>query len=271
EIEEICQQNPDGIVITHGTDTMAYTASMLSFMIENPPCPIILTGSQIPMAEKGSDGPDNLLNSVQFAAYGPTGIYIVFNGKIIHGVNSSKFYTSRKNAFVSVNRKPAGRFLPYSDISTNSVKVKKIDWPGRKKGNSVFNTRISDRVLMVRITPGFKPQWLEEFCNPDEVDGIILLGYGLGGVPNREPLNLLPVIEKFIDKQIPVVVLSQCPYEAPDLKVYEVGLKALKMGVIPGGKMTKEAALTKLMWVLGQTRDMKRIKQMMTENLRGEL
>jgi len=255
-----------GVVITHGTDTMAYSASMLSYMIKNPKIPIVLTGAQKSIQEKNSDAPKNLTNAVQFAGYGPPGVYIVFGGKVIRGVRASKMNTTSFDTFQSINAPYIAEFVDEKSSSAFSkmLPVKKIAWQQKKDpGKTILDTKIDPNVLIVRLTPGFKPEWLRKYCNRDQVHGLIILGFGTGNIPNRIPLNLLPVLKEYKKNKIPVVVMSQCPYGHVKMGTYEVGEKAARLGVIPGGDMTKEAALTKLMWILGHTRDYDEVRRRM--------
>lgn len=256
-----------GVVITHGTDTMAYTAAALSFMVQNPRFPIVLTGAMKSMDAEGSDAPRNLINAVQYAAKGRPGVYVVFAGKVIKGVRVSKINSSAFDAFDSINEPPVARFEGAKGklIETNPVKEEK---PGKA---TVFDTKIDPKVQMIRLTPGFDPDWLRSYCNPYVFNGLIIEGFGMGNIPNREPYNLIPSLEELQKAKIPVVVVSQCPYGPVDMQIYEVGQDAKNTGVIPGGNMTKEDALAKLMWVLGHTRDMDEVKKMMMTDIAGEL
>jgi len=278
EIQKISRQDRRlrGIVISHGTDTLAYTASALSFMIQNPRFPIVLTGSQVPISEPHSDAPRNLTNAVQFAAYGPPGVFVVFGGKVIKGVRASKTHTTSTDTFKSVNVPPTAIFgmedkvqflSEFMDIQKSGPE--KHRFQGRKQ--MTFDTKIDPLVLDVKITPGYKPAWLLKLCDPEKVHGLVLEGFGVGNVPNREPYNLLPVLKKFREKEIPVVVVSQCPFGSVEMDIYEVGQKAKELGLIPAGSMTKEAAVTKLMWVLGHTKDPDEVRKMFLKDVAGEI
>jgi len=246
---------------------------MLSFMIRNPRVPIVLTGAQKSASDKDSDAPRNLTNAIQFAAYGPPGVFIVFDGKVISGVRASKIHTLTVSAFKSINGPPVARFVGKKggSIGTEKLMFEKITSLEKNNTGTILDTKMDPNVLIVRLTPGFRQEWLEAYCDPKKVHGIVILGFGTGNIPNRAPFDLLPVLEKFQKAKIPVVVLSQCPFGKVDMGIYEVGVRAAKLGLIPGGTMTKEAAVTKLMWVLGHTRDMDKIGKMMKTNMVGEL
>lgn len=273
--EEVVLAQKDGfrgVVITHGTDTMAYTASMLSFMVRNPSIPVVLTGAQKSIGEKESDAAKNLTEAVQFAGYGPPGIFVIFGGKVIRGVRASKMDTVALDTFESINAPYVAEFVKANGKKViDPLPIRKIDMPVQTDGETVLDTKIDPNAVYIRLSPGFKPEWLRSFCNPSRYHGIVIGGFGAGNIPDREPYNLLPVLEDFKKAGIPVVVMSQCPYGAVDMGIYEVGEKTARTGVIPSGDMTKEAALTKLMWVLGRTKDPDKVRKMMLENMAGEM
>jgi len=274
EIEASCKAGIGGVIIIHGTDTMAYTASMLSFMIKNPPFPIVLTGSQLPLELPDSDGKKNLLNAVQFAVFGIPGIFIIFDGKVIRGVRASKVNTTSFHAFESINAPPVAEFenKDYLGPPPQTIPINKIDWQTNYSGGeTVFDVKIDTLVMSVTITPGFHPVWLRSFLDPEKFHGLIIEGFGTGNIPNRQPFNLLPEIKSLMNAGIPVLVQSVCPYGKVSMDLYEVGRDALDIGIIPGGGLTKEAALTKMMWTLGHSRDPEEVKKIMLTNIAGEI
>ncbi|ASJ03954.1 asparaginase [Thermococcus barossii] len=248
----------DGIVITHGTDTLAYTSSALSFMLRNVPVPVVLTGSMLPITEPNSDAPGNLKTAIKFAMDGIPGIYVAFRSKIMLGTRVSKVNSLGLNAFQSIN---------YPDVAY--LKGDKIIF--RRKisfsGETVFDPALDPEVAYLRLTPGLSP---ETFLAVERtVHGIVLEGYGAGGIPYRGR-NLLEAVSVAAKKK-PVVMTSQALYGGVDLTRYEVGRRALEAGVIPAGDMTKEATLTKLMWALGHTRNVEEIREIMRRNVAMEL
>lgn len=252
----------DGIVISHGTDTMAYTSSILSFMLKNLDKPIVLTGSQLPIDAPNTDGVRNILEAFLVANQGIPGVYVVFNGKIILGARAIKVRTMNFNAFDSINVPNVG----YID----NLKVY-IDNPPlqHQKGPVQLDVRLDPNVFLLKLIPGTRPELFDLF---EELGyrGLVIESSGAGGIP-FEGRNLIPKIKDLLKAGIPVVVTTQCMYEGSDLTLYEVGQRAAKAGVIPGYDMTTAAAVTKLMWVLGHTNEYDVIKKMMLTNICGEI
>ncbi len=248
-----------GIVITHGTDTLAYTSSALSFILRNLPIPVVLTGSMLPITEPDSDAPGNLRTAIKFAMEGTPGIYVAFRNKIMLGTRVSKVHSLGLNAFQSVN---------YPDIAY--LRGDKIVFRGRIEPPSdepIFDPALDPDVAYVRLTPGLSPGTF--LAIERTVDGIVLEGYGAGGIPYRGR-DLLSAVSKVASKK-PVVMTTQALYGGVDLTRYEVGRRALEAGVIPAGDMTKEATLTKLMWALGHTKNIDEIREIMGRNIAMEL
>ncbi|WP_456367785.1 asparaginase [Thermococcus sp.] len=249
----------DGIIITHGTDTLAYTSSALSFIIRNPPVPVVLTGSMLPISEPKSDAPRNLRTALTFVKKGFPGIYVAFMDKIMLGTRVSKVHSLGLNAFQSIN------YPDIAYIKGDTILIRHR--PPIQKGKPEFDPRIDPNVVHLRLTPGLSPEVFRAVAKM--ADGILLEGYGAGGIPYRGR-NLLDVVSEMAETK-PIVMTTQALYGGVDLTRYEVGRKALEAGVIPAGDMTKEAALTKLMWALGHTKNVEDIRKIFRKNLAGEV
>ena len=253
----------DGIVLSHGTDTMSYTASMLSFMIQNVKVPVVLTGSQVPINVVLSDAPDNLRLAFVAAATCEPAIYLAFDRKVMLGCRTVKVRTINFDAFESVNLPPVATVT-----SDGLVFNKTISLPKRNK-NCQLKTNLETQVSLVKLFPGFDPNLLFAMVDAG-CKGIVIEAYGLGGM-NYIRRNLVAAIGKLIDQGIPVITSSQCLYERSDLTRYEVGRLALLEGAISAHDMTSESAITKLMWGLGQGMDVHQIARLFETDLVGEV
>lgn len=254
----------DGIILSHGTDTMAYTASMLSFMIQKINIPVVITGSQVPINVMWSDAPDNLKLAFAAACRCKPGIYLAFDRKVMLGCRSVKVRTINFNAFESVNVPPIARVT--SDGLVFDEKNQELPV---QTGKCVLNTEINTHVSLVKLFPGFDPKLL--FAMADSgCKGIVIEAYGLGGMTNIRR-NMVAAIGELIHRGIPVIASSQCLYERSDLTRYEVGVRALLEGAISAHDMTSEAAITKLMWGLGQGKNIHEIADLFATNLVGEV
>lgn len=257
----------DGIVLSHGTDTMAYTASMLSFMLQGINVPVVLTGSQVPINVVWSDAPDNLRLAFEAAAKCHPGIYLAFNRKIMLGCRSVKVRTTNFNAFESVNLPPIAT-VTSDGLVFNREEEAKLDKLNHSE-NYELNTKINTNVSLVKLFPGFDPQLL--FAMVDSgCQGIVIEGYGLGGMTFIRR-DMVGAVGKLIKQGIPVIATSQCLYERSDLTKYEVGREALLKGAISAQDMTSESAITKLMWGLGQGMDIGQISDFFAQNVVGEV
>ena len=250
----------EGIVITHGTDTMAYTASMLSFMLRGIHIPVVLTGSQYPIAYPDSDGRKNLRNALLAAEELPGGVYIAFGNAIIKGCRAVKTRTTSLDAFESIN-------YPYVGMVANGRCYRLAEQSVPEEAS--FSFALDPCVALIKLVPGTSPALLESLLDCD-IHGVVVEAFGLGGMHNFRR-DHTESIRRLIAAGIPVVLTSQCLYEASTPDIYEVSQALRDAGVISARDMTTEAAVTKLMWVMGQTEDPEEIRALMRKNLCGEI
>ena len=271
-IAEVIRENydtHDGFVVLHGTDTMSYTAAALSYLIQDSPKPIVLTGSQQPMGNPFTDAKINLYQSLVYAVSDRSrDVSIVFGGYAIAGTRARKQRTMSFNAFNSINYPVLAYLRQDKIICSGSVAVS----AGLAEGDCAeggaaraadgaldeprFYTELNSRVCALKLTPGLTPD-IFRLLKPD-YDAVILETFGMGGVPERgaDGASYQEAIFDWVDSGRTVVMTTQVPEEGLDLGVYEVGRAyAEHPGILKGGDMTTEALVAKTMWALGQTRD----------------
>lgn len=252
----------DGFVVTHGTDSMAYTSSAISFALKNVNKPIVFTGSVIPLSEVGDDGRNNLIYACITAALDIAEVCMVSGNRIIRGSRAKKYSES----FVDVFRSPN---YPYLGELGNPPRV--FDFAKKKEDDRILvcMSDFEDRVVYHKLFPGFRTDALK--CElKTGVEGVVLEGYGSGNLPFLNT-DLIDLIKDLSSKEIPVVVTTQLPKGRTNLEAYESGMKALEAGAISAMDMTTEATVTKLMWTLANTRNYQEFKEVFSENLCGEL
>lgn len=267
-IAEVIRENydaHDGFVVLHGTDTMSYTAAALSYLIQDSPKPIVLTGSQQPMGNPFTDAKINLYQSLVYAVSDRSrDVSIVFGGYAIAGTRARKQRTMSFNAFNSINYPVLAYLRQDKIICSGSVAVSagpaECDCTGSGAAGAAdeprFYTELNSRVCALKLTPGLTPD-IFRLLKPD-YDAVILETFGMGGVPERgaDGGSYQEAIFDWVDSGRTVVMTTQVPEEGLDLGVYEVGRAyAEHPGILKGGDMTTEALVAKTMWALGQTRD----------------
>ena len=236
----------DGFVISHGTDTMAYTAAALSYLVQGSPKPIVLTGAQKPIWFDGTDSKRNLTDAFFYACRGCGGVQIVFNGKVILGTRARKTCSKSFQAFSSVN---------YPDLAVVQDEhllqyMRCACYP-----SPVFYDALDDKVGLLKLIPGTPAAVLEFML--DRFDGLVIESFGVGGLPEYEgDASYFDIIHRGIARGKLVVMTTQVPNEGSNLAVYHVGgrLKSA-LRLLEAYDMTTEAAVAKLMWIMGQTRD----------------
>lgn len=241
--------NPEkyaGIVIIHGTDTMAYTASALAFMLQNPDRPVVITGSQRPLEAWRTDSRANLAAAVECATLDLKEVVVVFGDAILRGCRSTKADANSYTAFSSPEASPLG------EIGTDL----EIVWRRVRKPNMnfAFHPNLEHRVLNLTLFPGFNPKILKQNVeNTDDkelIRALIIRGFGVGNIPLQGEFSLFPLIQYLRKKHIPVIMTSQCFRGHTELALYPAGRQLLDQGVIEARDMTFESVITKTMWSL---------------------
>ncbi len=271
EIAEIIEENYDkykGFVILHGTDTMSYTASALSFMLKNLSKTVILTGAQLPIQKTRSDGLQNLLTSVEIIESQTEDtiipeVCVFFRDHLFRGNRSRKLNSTNYFGFSSPN------YLPLVEAGTE-IKVYNHRLLKMPKEKFYVDYEIDPNVIIIDIFPSFHEGILKKiFESNSGIKGLILRTYGSGNAPTYE--SFLNVIKYIIDQNVVVLNITQCTTGSVILGLYESSDSLSKLGVVSGKDMTPEAAITKLMHLLGTCNTVKEVKELLTQNIAGEI
>lgn len=259
----------DGFVILHGTDTMAYTASALSYMFVNLDKPIILTGSQLPIGTLRTDGKENLITAIEIAAAWKDGhamvpeVCIYFDFKLFRGNRTVKQDSQNFSAFISEN---------YPALATAGVDIRYnsdfIHYP-ENKGILKVQTGFDGNVAILKMFPGISKEVFESILNIRGLKGVVLESYGSGNVPTTR--WLINAIRRAIRKNVIILNVSQCQGGSVQMGQYETSMELLNAGVISGRDMTTEAAVTKLMFLFGQGLSTEEVKIYLNKSLSGEI
>lgn len=249
-----------GVVVTHGTDTLAFTASALSFMLKGLDKAVVLTGSQRPLGEIRSDARLNLIDALTAAIRGPKEVTICFDSHLYRGNRTRKVKVAEYDAFESPN---------FPVLGTLGVDAR-FERGLQTKGTRTLKAGLNPKVFLLKVFPGLDPE-LPLALLP-KLDGLVIEAYGAGTLPVDVQLgrSLRPVLKEAKRRQIPVVIVSQAYRNGVDLTMYESGEYALSEGAISGGDMTPSAALVKLMHALAQLRGVEQIRRYMERCVAGE-
>ena len=247
--------NYDGFVICHGTDTMAYTAAAMSYLVQHSSKPIVITGAQKPIDLDVTDARTNLLDSLRFASCDRAhGVSIVFDGKVIAGTRGKKERTKSYNAFSSIN-------FPYLAVIQEEHILFYIDDKWQDKETVRFYHDLDSRVALLKLIPSMGSSVLDYLA--EHHDAVVIESFGVGGLPSYDSGDFYSSIEKWISQGKVIVMTTQVTQEGSNMSVYEVGQKIKNaFGLIESYDMTLEATVTKLMWILGQTREPDHIREL---------
>lgn len=243
----------DGFVLTHGTDTMAYTAAALSYLIQNNAKPVVITGSQKSIFYLDTDARENLRDAFLYAADdGACGVHVVFDHKVILGTRARKMRTKSYNAFSSID-------YPETAIIRNQKLVYYLQ--ERVEGTVQFYDTLDPGVFVLKLIPGMDADIFSYL--KAHYKALVIESFGVGGLPCYGDESFFNAVRDWIASGRVIVMTTQVPHEGSDMEVYQVGHRAKReLGVIEAYGMTSEAVVTKLMWILGRTQDGDEIRRL---------
>lgn len=259
----------DGFVILHGTDTMAFTASALSFMLENLDKPVILTGSQLPIGVLRTDGKENLITAIEIASAKENGkpvvpeVCILFEDFLMRGNRTKKINAENFNAFRSQNYPPLARVGIHIKYDLNLILHNNSKRPLKP------HYCMDSNVVILKIFPGIMPQTVHAILNIPNLKGVVLETFGSGNAPTQQWFHT--ALKSAVDRGIVIVNVTQCAGGSVFMNLYETGNRLSESGVISGYDTTTEAALTKLMFLFGHSMSPQNVKDHMKASLVGEI
>jgi len=254
-------ENYDGFVVTHGTDTMAYTSAGISYLLQNLGKPVVLTGAQYSIEEFGTDAKQNLSDAIRYALEGIPGVFVAFDGKIINGTRAMKVKTKSLDAFHSVNY-PYVAKVKYGKVYHDAMlKERYVNrCMSRKSEKLQFDDELCTEIMVLKLFPGIEPI-IFDFIK-ERYKGLIIESFGIGGIP-FENNDIISKVKELVEAGVPIVVTTQCLEEGIDFEVYEVGRKLVESNIILSNDMNTEAIVAKLMWALGRGKSVIEVKQLM--------
>ncbi|MGE4289878.1 MAG: asparaginase [Salinivirgaceae bacterium] len=259
----------DGFVILHGTDTMSYSASALSFLLENLGKPVIFTGSQLPIGTLRTDGKENFISAIEIAAARKNQqplvpeVCIFFENKLYRGTRTTKHNADYFDAFRSYN---------YPELAKAGINItynySAIHYPVIKRDLKVYH-KLDPNVAILKLFPGITPEVVDAITNIKNLKGLVLESFGSGNAPTHE--WFIEKLRQAVNRGVVVLNVTQCSAGSVDMGVYETSLGLMEAGVLSGKDITTEAAVTKLMFLLGQHYNKEEIKEYLSKSLRGEI